>query len=77
MDVPNKILQIPYKKLPISSSMKRFFTIHTIPTLEKLLEIEPKNLLEMKWFNAKLYYELTCLLEEHQLHIKHKTITSN
>lgn len=67
MDVPNEILQIPYKKLPISSGMKRFFTINTIPTLQKLLEIAPKDLLEMKWFNAKLYYELTCLLEEHGL----------
>jgi len=67
MDVPTNILHIPYKELPISNSMKRFFSIHTISTLEKLLEITPKELLEMKWFNAKLYYELTCLLEEHGL----------
>jgi|GEM_PF-2383386 hypothetical protein len=65
MDVPTNILQIPYKELSISSGMKRFFTFHSIPTLEKLLEIPPKDLLEMKWFNAKIYYELTCLLEEH------------
>ncbi|WP_018343990.1 hypothetical protein [Cytophaga aurantiaca] len=67
MDVPTEILHIPYKELPISSGMKRFFTFHNIPILEKLLQIPPKELLEMKWFNAKLYYELTCLLEEHGL----------
>lgn len=47
--------------------MKRFFAVHDIPTLEKLLEIKTKDLLEMKWFNARLLRELIVLLEENKL----------
>jgi hypothetical protein len=67
MDVPSTILQVPYKNLPVSNSMKRFFAVHGISTLEKLLEIRSIDLLEMKWFNARTYYELTCVLDKHGL----------
>ena len=67
MDVPSSILQTPYKKLPISNSLKRVFAVHGFPTLEKLMEITPKDLFEMKWFNAHLYLELIGLLEDNGL----------
>ncbi|MDX2190432.1 MAG: hypothetical protein SFY32_11260 [Bacteroidota bacterium] len=60
----NNILQIPYKKLPISNSLKRFFAVYGIPTLEKLLEIKTQDLLKMKWFNIRLWRELIVLLED-------------
>ncbi len=64
MERQSDFLHIPYKQLPISGGLKRFFSVHSIPNMEKLLEIQTKELLEMKWFNARLFYELTSLLEE-------------
>ena len=61
------ITKTNYKDLPFSKSMKRFFAAHDIPTLEKLLEIKAKDLLEMKWFSNLLFFELTSLLEKHDL----------
>ena len=59
------ILEINYKALPISGSMKRFFGAHGIADLDGLLKIKTKDLLEMKWFNERLLYELTCVLDDH------------
>jgi hypothetical protein len=67
MDVSNNILQTPYKKLPISNSLKRVFAVHEFPTLRELMKIIPKDLFEMKWFNAHLYLELIGLLEDNGL----------
>lgn len=67
MDATTQILQAPYSELPISNALKRFFNVHQIPTLEKLLEFRTKELLEMKWFNERMLRELIHLLEEHQL----------
>ena len=43
--------------------MKRFFAVHGIPNLEKLQEIAPKDLMGMKWFNARLLRELIVVME--------------
>lgn len=64
MDPNQNILQTPYKQLPISNSLKRFFAIYEIPNLEKLLEIKSNQLLEMKWFNTELWRQLIVLLDE-------------
>lgn len=58
------LLNVPYKELVISSSLKRFFAFHEIPTLEKLLETKQSDLLKMKWFNESLWLELLEFLEE-------------
>lgn len=63
MEVLENVLLIPYKELSVSNSFKRFFAIYEIPTLEKLLEIKPVDLMKMKWFNAQLLLELIELLE--------------
>ncbi len=63
MNTTVTFIQTPYKELPISNSMKRFFAVHEIPNLEKLQEITPKDLMGMKWFNARLLRELAVLME--------------
>ncbi len=62
-----QILKTPYKKLPLSSGMKRFFSVHKITNLEELMKMKSKDLLEMKWFNHRLYAELTKFLEANKL----------
>ena len=57
------VLNIPYKELPISKGMKRFFAVHGLSNLKELLELKPKDLMEMKWFNARLLRELIVVME--------------
>ena len=61
------ILQADYKSLPISPSFKRFFASQEIPTLEKLLERTPKELLQVKGFTEHTLKELIDLLEANGL----------
>ena len=61
------ILETHYKSLPISASMKRFFSAHGIADLDGLLKIKTKDLLAMKGFNERLLYELTCVLDENNI----------
>jgi len=64
MNNTRDFLKTPYKYLPVSKSMKRFFAVHGIPNLEKLLEIKPVELMEKKWFSARLFRELILFKEE-------------
>jgi len=63
----NELLIKDYKKLPISNSLKRFLGYHALPNLRALLCYSPQELLLMKWFNTRLYYELIAFLEDHGL----------
>jgi hypothetical protein len=65
MEKPEDILTLHYKELPISNSLKRFFGYHALPNLKALLCYKSKELLEMKWFNVRLYRELIVVLEDH------------
>lgn len=61
------ILEINYKALPISEGMKRFFGANAIEDLSGLLEFKTKDLLTMKGFDERLLYELTCVLDDHDI----------
>lgn len=64
MENPTTILEMEYKALPISTSFNRFFAENNIQTLGKLLEINTKDLLKMKWFTEQLLKELIELLDK-------------
>lgn len=55
--------QIPYQNLEMSKGLKRFFGIHKIPNIEKLLESSMSEIYDMKWMNAILFSELIVVLK--------------
>jgi len=58
----NPNLQIPYQNLEMSRGLKRFFGIHKIPNLEKIMEITLAEIYKMKWMNIVLFLELVEVL---------------
>ena len=46
----------------MSRGLKRFFGIHKIPNLEKIMEITLAEIYKMKWMNIVLFLELVEVL---------------
>ncbi|MEY5049418.1 MAG: hypothetical protein RLZZ175_2777 [Bacteroidota bacterium] len=62
--------QTPYKNLEMSRGLKRFFGVHKIPNIEKLLEFTLAEIYKMKWMNVVLYSELIVVLRNHGVEFK-------
>ena len=62
--------QTPYQNLEMSRGLKRFFGIHKIPNIEKLLEFSISEIYDMKWMNVVLYSELIVVLKNNGVEIE-------
>ncbi len=67
MAVKTELIHLPYKQLPLSSSLKRAFSLMGCHTLDELLKKKASELLAFKGFGSKNMKELYQFLADHNI----------